>query len=103
VLRARLEIPRASGRTASAPREDAAAVAEPLARPLEEPSSPPAPVKFARHTPRKPVRPAGRGAESSVVRIEFQTANPDVRIIWLVKKGEAAPAAVTAGRNQEVS
>jgi hypothetical protein len=36
-----------------------------------------------------------------VVRIEFQTANPDVRIIWLVKKGGQTPAA--AGRNQEVS
>ncbi|HYR46146.1 MAG TPA: zf-HC2 domain-containing protein [Thermoanaerobaculia bacterium] len=103
VFRARLEIPRAPGRAASAPHEEAAAVAAPPARSLEEPSSPSAPVQFARHSPRKPVRPAGRGAESSVVRIEFTTANPDVRIIWLVKKGEAAPAAAPAGRNQEVS
>ena len=102
VLRARLEIPPAPGRAASAPREEAA-VAAPPAKPLEEPSSPPAPVNFARHSPRKPVRSAGRGAESSVVRIEFTTANPDVRIIWLVKKGEAAPAAAPAGRTLEFS
>ena len=42
------------------------------------------------------------GARRSVVKIEFQTANPDVRIIWLVKKGEGIPSAA-AGRNQEVS
>ena len=102
VLRARLEIPRAPGPTASAPREKAAVAALP-ARPLEVPSSPPEPVQFARHSPRKPVRPAGPDAESSVVRIEFQTANPDVRIIWLVKKGETVPAAAPAGRNEEVS
>jgi hypothetical protein len=35
------------------------------------------------------------------MKIEFQTANPDVRIIWLVKKGAETPSA--AGRNQEVS
>ena len=37
------------------------------------------------------------------VRIEFQTANPEVRIIWLVKKGEAAPGLPSANRHQEVS
>jgi anti-sigma factor RsiW len=34
-----------------------------------------------------------------VVKIEFQTANPDVRIIWLVKK--SAENLSAAGRNQE--
>jgi hypothetical protein len=37
-------------------------------------------------------------ARRSVVKIEFQTANPDV----LVKKGDGNPSAA-AGRNQEVS
>jgi Putative zinc-finger len=101
VLRARVELPRAAGVAASTPRVEAAVAALP-ATPLEEPS-PPAPVNVARNSPRRPARPAGRGAATSVVRIEFQTANPDVRIIWLVKKGETAPAAAPAGRNQEVS
>jgi hypothetical protein len=102
VLRARLELPRASGRTAAAPRAEAAAAALPAA-PREEPASPPVPAAFGPESVRKAARPAGRGPESSVVRIEFQTANPDVRIIWLVKKGETAPTAAPAGRNQEVS
>jgi hypothetical protein len=102
VLRARLEIPRAPGGTAAAGREEPAVAALPaIAR--EEPHPSPAPAASGRDNPLKAVRHAGRGPESSVVRIEFQTANPDVRIIWLVKKGEAAPAAVPAGRNQEVS
>ena len=101
VLRARPQIPRETGRTAPAPREEVA-MATPSAKPLEEPPSPPAPPKLFRHGPSAPVRPAARGAESSVARIEFQTANPDVRIIWLVKKGETAPAARPASRNEEV-
>jgi hypothetical protein len=48
------------------------------------------------------VRPAMTAARRSIVKIEFQTANPDVRIIWLVKKGEGIPS-TAAGRNQEVS
>jgi anti-sigma factor RsiW len=101
VLRPRPELPRASGKTAAAPREEPAVAVLP-AVPREEPASPPAPATFGPDL-RKAVRPAGRRPEPSVVRIEFQTANPDVRIIWLVKKGEAAPAAAPAGRNQEVS
>jgi len=101
VLRARLELPRAPGGTA-APRKEAPVAALPAA-PLEETDSPPAPAAFGPDNLRKAVRPARRRPDPSVVRIEFQTANPDVRIIWLVKKGEAAPAAAPAGRNQEVS
>ncbi len=41
-------------------------------------------------------------ARTETVRIEFQTANPDVRIIWLVKKEAEKPSA-GASRNQEVS
>lgn len=102
VLRARLELPRAPDGAAAAPREEAAVAALPAA-PSGEPASPAAPATFGPEHGRKAVRPAGRSPEPSVVRIEFQTANPDVRIIWLVKKGEAAPAATPAGRNQEVS
>ena len=102
VLRARPELTRAPGRTAAAPRAETAVAALPAAT-GEEPISPPAPATFGPGGLGKAVRPAGRGPESSVVRIEFQTANPDVRIIWLVKKGESAPAAAPAGRNQEVS
>jgi hypothetical protein len=59
----------------------------------------PAPPAARRRLPAR--RP--RGAEGVPVRIEFQTANPDVRIIWLVKKGEAAPRPAPAGRIEEVS
>jgi anti-sigma factor RsiW len=48
------------------------------------------------------VRPAARAEQQSVVKIEFQTANPGVRIIWLVKKGGGVPSAA-ASRHQEVS
>jgi hypothetical protein len=44
--------------------------------------------------------PAG---EPGFSRIEFRTANPNVRVIWLVGKGRGDSAAPTAGRNQEVS
>jgi hypothetical protein len=53
-----------------------------------------------------PLRPAARRptkAESVPVKIEFQTANPDVRIIWLVRSTAAAPRPPSASRNQEVS
>ena len=102
VLRARSELPRASGRSGAPPREEPAVAALPVTA-REEPPPPLAPATSVGNTSHRAVRPAGRGPESSVVRIEFQTANPDVRIIWLVKKGEAAPAAAPAGRNQEVS
>jgi hypothetical protein len=93
---------RAPGRTGAAPREEPAVAALPAAS-REEPLPTPAPALSVAASPRKANQPARRGPESRVVRIEFQTANPDVRIIWLVKKGEAAPAAAPAGRNQEVS
>lgn len=46
-------------------------------------------------------RPRGREFEAVPVRIEFQTANPGVRIIWLVKKGDAR--SLSPSRHQEVS
>jgi len=53
-------------------------------------------------------RPAGRrspavSGESAVERIEFRTANPNVRIIWLVRKGEEKSSSRAAGRLEEVS
>jgi anti-sigma factor RsiW len=61
-----------------------------------------APGKTIRPVPRARVRPAAPIVSPSVVKIEFQTANPGVRIIWLVKKGDGVPSAA-AGRSQEVS
>jgi hypothetical protein len=83
------------------------AVSPPAALPVEPSrivvSSPsPAPRHPAHSLSLARVRPAMTAARQSVVKIEFQTANPDVRIIWLVKKGEGIPSAA-AGRNQEVS
>lgn len=82
----------------AAPEETVVAVAPP--RTVEESAAPePVPAKA------RPLRArAGRhtgAAPPEVVKIEFQTANPDDRIIWLVKKGAETPSA--AGRNQEVS
>jgi Putative zinc-finger len=84
----------------AAPEETVAAVAPPRTVAVEESAAPePVPAKA------RPLRArAGRdtgAVPSEVVRIEFQTANPDVRIIWLVKKGAETSSA--AGRNQEVS
>jgi hypothetical protein len=84
----------------AAPEETVAAVAPPRAVDIEESASPkPVPAKA-----RSPRARAGRrtgAVPSEVVKIEFQTANPDVRIIWLVKKSAETPSA--AGRIQEVS
>ena len=85
----------------AAPEEAVAALTP--ARTLEEveASAVPAPVPVKTRPPRaRTGRPAG-AAPSEVIKIEFQTANPDVRIIWLVKKGAETPSA--SGRNQEVS
>lgn len=54
------------------------------------------PPKPRRHRPPAPVT-------SDVDRIEFRTANPNVRIIWLVRKAEEKSSSLPAGRNQEVS
>lgn len=59
----------------------------------------PAPTAARRRLPAR--RP--RGFEGAPVKIEFQTPNPDVRIIWLVKKDEAPPRTISAGRKEEVS
>ena len=44
-----------------------------------------------------------RGESAGVDRIEFRTANPNVRIIWLVRKGEDKSSSLKAGRIEEVS
>jgi hypothetical protein len=81
----------------AAPEETVVAVAPP--RTVEE-SAAPAPIAAKARFPRARAGRHAGAVPSEVVKIEFQTANPDVRIIWLVKKGETPPA---AGRNQEVS
>jgi hypothetical protein len=83
---------------AAAPREAVAAAAPP--QPLKE-SAAPAPDSVTARFPRARAGRHTAAVPSDVVKIEFQTANPDVRIIWLVKKGAETPSA--AGRNQEVS
>jgi hypothetical protein len=57
-------------------------------------------ASIPRHRSRRP--PAVSG-ESAVERIEFRTGNPNVRIIWLVKKGEEKSSSFGAGRIEEVS
>jgi hypothetical protein len=62
------------------------------------------PTGLARVAPLRPHGPAPAApAEPDPVKIEFQTANPNVRIIWLVKKGEAAPHPNSSGRKEEIS
>ena len=55
--------------------------------------------------PRRPARQRSSAAagDSPVERIEFRTANPNVRIIWLVRKGEEKSSSNAAGRIEEVS
>jgi anti-sigma factor RsiW len=99
------------------PRESRLASAPPVAPPAStvaaEPAvvaqtvspAPDAPIAVAAAVPRQHARRSRLSPEtnSAVDRIEFRTANPNVRIIWLVKKGEEKSSALDAGRNQEVS
>jgi hypothetical protein len=62
-----------------------------------------APSSSAPRRWRAGARPGAVPADDAPVKIEFQTANPDVRIIWLVKKDEAPPRSISAGRKEEVS
>ena len=48
-------------------------------------------------------RPGAAPTGEAPVKIEFQTANPNVRIIWLVKKGEAVPHPNSSSRKEETS
>jgi len=75
------------------------------AGPAPSPAHAAEPVRVAVSRPprsarRRPVAPAG---DSAVERIEFRTANPNVRIIWLVRKGEEKSSSMPAGRTEEVS
>jgi hypothetical protein len=89
----------------------AAAVQSPAPASVETPAvfapSPPAtePSRVAASLPRDRVRPRppGSSGESRVERIEFRTANPNVRIIWLVKKGEEKSSSLGAGPLEEAS
>lgn len=65
---------------------------------------PSVPTRLARVAPHRSPAPAvAAPAEGVPVKIEFQTANPNVRIIWLVKKGEAVPHPDPSGRKEEIS
>ena len=59
--------------------------------------APPVAASRARSEPSSPQ------LESGAVRIEFRTANPNVRIIWLVRKGDEKSSASTASRFEEAS
>jgi hypothetical protein len=85
----------------SAPEERVVAVAPPRTVEEVDESAAPEPVPAKARPLRARAGPHTGAIPSEVVKIEFQTANPDVRIIWLVKKGAETPSA--AGRNQEVS
>lgn len=106
LLHAPVEAPRAPVRARAAVTEEPAVAAAPAR--AEEKSIPdiggtPSVKTVRSRQPHLATRAARPDAESSVARIEFQTANPHVRIIWLVNKGEAAPATRPASRNEEVS
>jgi hypothetical protein len=89
----------AAGRPSPAPaREEASVSAAPA--PLV---TAPARVTASNSRSRVRPRPPAVSGESAVERIEFRTANPNVRIIWLVKKGEEKSSSIEAGRIEEVS
>jgi len=52
---------------------------------------------------RRPHPAIPRAPDAAPVKIEFQTANPDVRIIWLAKPGEAPPRRSARAETEEVS
>ena len=83
----------------------AAATTHPVtgAEAVQHPPAEESPGPSATGASRPRVRPRRTDPRAVPVRIEFQTANPEVRIIWLVKKGEAAPRPFSASRHQEVS
>ena len=95
------------GDMASLPTRAAAPVVSPApeAAPASAAEASPAAVRVAAGHPQRPLRrrPSAPAAESAVDRIEFRTANPNVRIIWLVRKGEEKSSSRAAGRIEEVS
>jgi hypothetical protein len=65
----------------------------PSHRPLLAQQGPPAPAELQAPPRRKarPARAAPPPAPSSVSRIELQTSNPQIRIIWLARSRDTAP------------
>jgi anti-sigma factor RsiW len=85
--------------------EPSAAAASPgSASPVRDAVAPAVSPGLSAESHRPVVRRRGTAPEpgEETVRIEFRTANPNVRIIWLVKKGEEKSSAL-ASRNEEVS
>jgi anti-sigma factor RsiW len=106
VLAGLLLVRRPPDKTITARREPSPAPSTPLS--VSAPDAPlakPSPVQVAAASPPSRVRHhrSVRGEPSGVDRIEFRTANPNVRIIWLVRKGGEKSSSLPAGRNQEVS
>ena len=79
-----------------APEEVASIATRPAEAPLA--TLPPARPRPSAARPRPPARP-----EPAPVTIEFQTVNPNVRIIWLVRRGEAPPRPLLPSSIEEVS
>ncbi len=96
--------PRSEAFQPAEPRLAAAPATAPAVGPMPAAQGSPEPAadETISSAPRARVRPVAPAGPQSVVKIEFQTANPGVRIIWLVKKGGGAPPAA-ASRHQEVS
>jgi hypothetical protein len=97
----RLALPTAAPLTTALPGPSSAGKSARSAVPAAASSSvsPARAARVVRAAHRRAV-PAG---EPGFSRIEFRTANPNVRVIWLVEKGRGDSAAPPAGRNQEVS
>ena len=95
---ARLSPPTTAPRTASlpAPTPSSALSSRPAPPAVASVSRPPA-TRVARAARRR-----SAPGDTGFSRIEFRTANPNVRVIWLVKKGREE-SSVRAGRKEEVS
>jgi putative zinc finger protein len=81
-------------------RSSAGTTVRPAATEAASSAAPAAPAARMARAARRRAAPAREPAFS---RIEFRTANPNVRVIWLVEKGREDSSAPTAGRKQEVS
>jgi anti-sigma factor RsiW len=97
-----------SGPRAGDPAASARKAAESLAGAAPKPVEPAAVAAVMSRLPpprrrAAPERHRQSARATEIVKIEFRTANPDVRIIWLVKEGGIPPGRLSTSRNQEAS